>query len=131
MLTLDVNMPIKSATLFTRKNAVIFDMDIWHKRIGHVNVQRLKAMESKRIMTVLPRFASLEMQKICDACQFGKQARHPFVQDRNVSGQLLEVVHSDVWGPTKTRSLAGSSYYVAVIMLPLLMIIQERYGCTL
>ena len=44
-----------------------------------------------------------------------KQARHPFVQDRNVSGQLLEVVHLDVWGPTKTRSLAGSNYYVTFI----------------
>ena len=42
MFTLDVNMPIKNATLFTSKNAVISDMDIWHKQIGHVNVQRLK-----------------------------------------------------------------------------------------
>ena len=72
MFTLDVNMPIKKAALFTSKNAVIFDMDIWHKQIGHVNVQRLKAMESKRIVTGLPRFSSLKMQKICDVCQFGK-----------------------------------------------------------
>ena len=72
MFTLDVNMPIKSAALFTSKNAIIFDMDIWHKRIGHVNVQRLKAMESKRIMTGLPRFASSKMQKNCDGCQFKK-----------------------------------------------------------
>ena len=61
MFTLDVNMPTKSAALFTSKNAVISDMDIWHKQIGHVNVQRLKAMESKRIVTGLPRFASSEM----------------------------------------------------------------------
>ena len=73
MFTLDVSMPTKSVVLFTRKNVVIFDMDIWHKQIGHVNVQRLKAMESKRIVTGLaPRFSSLEMQKICDACQFEK-----------------------------------------------------------
>ena len=70
MFTLDVNMPIKNAALFTSKNAVISDMDIWHKRIGHVNVQRLKAMESKRIVTGLPRFASTKMQKVCNACQF-------------------------------------------------------------
>ena len=72
-------------------------------------------MESKSIMIGLLRFTFSKMQKICDACQFGKQARHPFVQARNVSGQLLEVVHSDVWGPTKTRSLAGSNYYVTFI----------------
>ena len=72
MFTLDVNMPIKNAALFTSKNAVISNMDIWHKQIGHVNVQRLKAMESKRIITGLPRFASSKMQKVCDAYQFGK-----------------------------------------------------------
>ena len=72
-------------------------------------------MESKRIVTGLRRFASSKMKKICNVCQFGKQARHPFVQDRNVSGQLLEVVHSDVSGPTKTRSLARSNYYVTFI----------------
>ena len=72
-------------------------------------------MEAKRIVIGLPRFASIEMQKVYSACQFGKQARQPFVQDRNVSTRPLEVVHSDVWGPTKTKSLVGSSYYVTFI----------------
>ena len=72
-------------------------------------------METKHIVTGLPRFASTKMQKVCNACQFGKQARQPFVQDRNVSTRPLEVVHSDIWGLTKTRSLAGSNYYVTFI----------------
>ena len=115
MFTLDVSMLIKSFSLFTIKNVVILDMDIWHKWIGHFNVQRLKSMDSKHIVTGLPRFTSLEMQKVCNACQFGKQARQPFSQDRNVSTRPLEVVHLDVWDPTKTRSLVGSSYYVTFI----------------
>ncbi len=32
------------------------DMDIWHKRIGHVNEQRLKSMQSSGIVTSLPKF---------------------------------------------------------------------------
>ena len=72
-------------------------------------------METKHIVTGLPRFASTKMQKVCNACQFGKQTRQPFVQDRNVSTRPLEVVQLDVWGPTKTKSLAGSSYYVTFI----------------
>ena len=72
MFTLDVSMSTRSVALFTSKNVVISNMDIWHKQIGHVNVQWLKSMETKRIVTRLPRFGSIEMQKVCSACQFGK-----------------------------------------------------------
>ena len=72
MFTLDVSMPTRSATLFTSKNAIISNMDIWYKQIEHVNVQRLKSMETKCIVIGLPRFGSTKMQKVCNACQFGK-----------------------------------------------------------
>ena len=50
-----------------------------------------------------------------NACQFGKQSRHAFAKERNVSERPLQVIHSNVWGPTRTASLAGSSYYVTFI----------------
>ena len=40
MFTLDVKVPVGSDMMYTQKNAVVADIDIWHKRIGHVNVQR-------------------------------------------------------------------------------------------
>ena len=40
MFTLDVKVPENSDMLYTQKNVVVADIDIWHKRIGHVNVQR-------------------------------------------------------------------------------------------
>ena len=40
MFTLDVSMPQVKATMFAHgRTGVIIDIDIWHKRIGHVNVQ--------------------------------------------------------------------------------------------
>jgi hypothetical protein len=39
MFTLDVNMPEVEATMFAQGAGVVADMDIWHKRIGHVNEQ--------------------------------------------------------------------------------------------
>ena len=74
MFTLDVNIPEVKAAMFAHGAGVVADTDIWHKRIGHVNVQRLKAMQSKEIVTGLPKFKVDNMQKICEACQFGKQA---------------------------------------------------------
>ena len=48
MFTLDVSMPEVKAALFAQGAGVVADVvDIWHKRIGHVNEQRLQSMQSK------------------------------------------------------------------------------------
>jgi transposase InsO family protein len=55
------------------------------------------------------------MHKICEACQFGKRTKNVFPHDKNVSKRVFDVVHSDVWGPTKTASMGGCRYYVSFI----------------
>ena len=50
MFTLDVDMPELSVAMFAQGTAVVADIDIWHKRIGHVNVQRLKSMQAQNIV---------------------------------------------------------------------------------
>ena len=105
---------------------MITDIDIWHKRIGHVNVQRrLKTMQSQNVVVAgLPNFQISDMQKVCEACQLGKQTRHAFPHEKHVATRPLKLIHSDVWGPTKNNLLSQ----VADTMLLLWMIIQERYG---
>ncbi len=36
-----------------------------------------------------------------------------FPHDKNVNKRALDVVHSDVWGPTKMTSMGGCRYYVS------------------
>ncbi len=69
-------------------------------------------MQSSEIIIGLPKFKVDGMHKICEACQFGKQTKNVFPHDKNVSKRALDVVHSDVWGPTKTTSMGGCRYYV-------------------
>ena len=38
MFTLDVNVPEINAVMFAQGSNVVADVEIWHKRIGHVNV---------------------------------------------------------------------------------------------
>ena len=45
MFTLDVDIPEVQAAMFMHGRGVIVDIEIWHKRIGHVNTQRLKSMQ--------------------------------------------------------------------------------------
>jgi hypothetical protein len=115
MFTLDVNMPKVNSMLFTHGKGV-GDIGIWHKRVGHVNLQRLKLMEKQNLVGGLPKFGTKEvMSKVYETCQLGKQARHPFpAQTTHVSSKPLEMIHSDMW-TTKTKSIRGCRYYVSFI----------------
>ena len=89
---------VKSA-MFAKSLKADTDTELWHKRICHINLNKLKAMQSKGVVIGLPTFKEKEIEGVCEACQFGKQHQHPFPKERNVSKGLLDVVHSDVWGP--------------------------------
>ena len=112
---LNVNVHKVEVALFAQGAHVVANVDIWHKFIGHVNEQRLRSMQSKQIVAGLPKFKVDGMHKVCAACQFGKQSRGSFPHERNVCKKPLEGIHTNVWGPTKTRSLARRSYYVTFI----------------
>ena len=82
--------------------------------IGHVNIQMLKSMQTQSIVAGLLKFRVDGMQKVCEACQMGKQARHAFPHNVEVSNRKFGVIHLDVW-TTKVASLGGCYYYVSFI----------------
>ncbi|MCO5548010.1 hypothetical protein L7F22_001466 [Adiantum nelumboides] len=51
MFTLNVNMLEMNAAMFAQGSSVVADVEIWHKWIGHANVQRLKLIQSKELVT--------------------------------------------------------------------------------
>jgi len=68
MFTLDGGIPAMSAAMYAKGKGVVADIDIWHKCIGHANVQRLKLMQSKGFVTGLPMFKVAKFHKVCEAC---------------------------------------------------------------
>jgi hypothetical protein len=68
-------------------------------------------MEKQNLVGGLPKFGTEEvMLEVYEACQLGKQARHPFpIQTTRVSSKPLEMIHLDVW-TTKTESIGGYKY---------------------
>jgi transposase InsO family protein len=73
-------------------------------------------MEKQKLVGGLPKLGAEEvMLEVCETCQLGKQARHPFpAQTTHVSSKPLEMIHSYVW-TTKTESIGGCKYYVSFI----------------
>jgi len=115
MFTLDVNMPKVNSMLFTHEKGTR-DIGIWHKRVGHVNLQHLKLMEKQNLVRGLFKFGTEEvMLEVCEACQLVKQARHPFpIQTTHVSSKPLEIIHLNMW-TTKIKSIGRCKYYVSFI----------------
>ena len=58
----------------------------------------------------------LNKDKICNACQLKKQTRR-FFKSKNVvsTSTPLELLHLDLFGPTRTTSLGGSKYGLVVV----------------
>ena len=81
---------MKSA-MFAKSTKADSDIELWHKRIGHINLNKLKEMQSKAVIIRLPTFKEKEIESVCETCQFAKQHRHPFPKERNV----VEIILAD------------------------------------
>ena len=72
---------VKSA-MFAKGLKADTDIELWHKKIGHINLNKLKVMQSKGVVIELPMFKEKEIEGVCEACQLDKQHRHPFLKER-------------------------------------------------
>jgi hypothetical protein len=88
--------------------------ELWHKRLGHFNQETLMQMQKKKMVQGMPKLE--EEIKVCSSCQYGKQNRLPFPQNKAWRAtKKLQLIHTNVAGPLKTISLNGSRYYIAFI----------------
>ena len=95
----------EQATIHKEDSNTLF----WHRRLGHFHHAALLFMKKNNLVKGLPDLE--EELPMCADCQYGKQTRLPFPQDRNWRAtQKLQLVHTDVGGPLKTPSLKGSKY---------------------
>lgn len=84
---------------------------LWHQRLGHINMRSLKNLESMSTGMKLKN----DENKLCEACLEGKMTKKPFKPSESVSTKPLRLIHSDVCGPMKVKSLGGSRYFVTFI----------------
>jgi hypothetical protein len=86
---------------------------LWHERMGHIGEKGLRAMHNKGMVEDFPE-CNLEVD-FCEHCIYGKQSRVRFPSGATRENGILELVHSDVFGPVSVPSLGGSLYYVSFI----------------
>jgi len=91
------------------------DSWLWHKHLSHVHFDFLNKVVSKDLVVGLPKI-KFENDKLCDACQKGKQTRVSFKPKNIVStSKPLEFLHLDLFRPSRTRSLGGNCYGFVIV----------------
>ena len=88
------------------------DTSLWHRRLGHMSEKGIKMLLSKGKLPEL-KFIDFDM---CESCILGKQKNVSFLKTgRTPTTEKLELVHTDLWGPSPVASLEGSRYYITFI----------------
>ena len=91
------------------------DSWLWHRRLGHASMKTLSKLVKNDLIVGLPKLC-FDKDKICDACQFGKQVRNSFKSKNSVStSRSLELLHIDLFGPMDVLSIGGKSYGFFVV----------------
>ena len=77
-----------------------------------MNEKGLKILVGKNLLPGL----KLYNIDLCEHCIYGRQRRVSFFRGGHVRKKnVLELVHSDVFGPVNIKSLGGASYFVTFI----------------
>ena len=91
------------------------DSWIWHRRLAHAHMDLLNKLSKNDLVVGLPKL-KFSKDKICDACQKGKQVKTSFKPKNIVStSRPLQLLHMDLVGPSRIRS-RGGNYYILVIV---------------
>lgn len=81
--------------------------DIWHQRLGHPS----RHIKIRGIDMSL----GDENNKGCDVCLRAKQTRSQFYLSENKTEFPFQLVHCDLWGPYKMKSISGASYFLTIV----------------
>ena len=75
----------------------------------------MSKLTKKTLVKGLPK-VGYERNRLCDACQLGKQTRNIFKPKNIISTtKPLELFYMDLFGPTRTTSLKGKRHGLVIL----------------
>jgi hypothetical protein len=92
-------------------NTTRSQINTWHSRLGHASRKVVKRILRNNNLLTSQESVS---HYVCDACQQAKSYQLPYSSSTSMSKVPIELVYSDVWGPT-LESVGRKQYYVSFI----------------
>ncbi|CAI7818027.1 unnamed protein product [Closterium sp. NIES-54] len=91
---------------------------LWHHRLGHPSLLRLRGMASRLLVSGLPRSLPPLPQgpgPTCVPCVEGRQRAAPHSSQFSPTEAPLQTLHMDVWGPARVRGQGHKRYFLLVV----------------
>ncbi|CAI7914672.1 unnamed protein product [Closterium sp. NIES-54] len=91
---------------------------LWHHRLGHTSLPRLRGMHSRLLVSGLPRsLPSLPRSPAppCLPCVEGRQRAAPHSSEFPPTTSPMQTLHMDVWGPAPVGGTDQERYFLHVV----------------
>jgi len=82
---------------------------LWHFRLGHPSFYYLRHLFPKLFLNKNP--ASFQ----CEICELAKHCRTYFPAQPYKPTKPFSVIHSDVWGPSRIKTITGKRWFITFI----------------
>lgn len=96
-------------------NAAVEAIDkttLWHSRLGHMSEKGLQLLVKNDLL----KKNEISVLKKCEPCILGKSHKLSFKTGKHTSTEVLQYIHSDLWGsPNVTPSLSKCQYYISFV----------------
>ncbi|CAI7882744.1 unnamed protein product [Closterium sp. NIES-53] len=90
---------------------------LWHHRLGHPSLPRIRGMHSRLLVSGLPRSLSPlppSPAPPCLPCVEGRQRAAPHSSSFPLTTTPLQTLHMDVWGPARISGQSRERYFLLV-----------------
>src|SRR5512141_1382666 len=84
---------------------------LWHCRLGHIGVKRMKKLHADGILESL----DYESLGACEPCLMGKMTKTRFYGTMERATDLLEIIHTNICGPMSVDAHGGYCYFLTFI----------------
>ncbi|GJE95983.1 hypothetical protein PsYK624_121760 [Phanerochaete sordida] len=92
------------------------DLTLWHRRCAHINVDGLRDVRAKSLVTGMHITSPAAPDPICEPCILGKHRRHDIPRkSTSRAPRLLSLIHSDLKGPLPVATPEGYRYWITFI----------------
>ncbi|GBL87266.1 Retrovirus-related Pol polyprotein from transposon TNT 1-94 [Araneus ventricosus] len=96
------------------------DFKKWHARLGHLNkidiMNAIKNCSFEGLKCSNIKFSNIDISNFdCEICIKGKLTKSPFTNVHSRSNVKLKILHTDLCGPMKVRSIGNARYFITFI----------------
>ncbi|GJX65343.1 zinc finger, CCHC-type containing protein [Tanacetum coccineum] len=81
---------------------------LWHCRLGHISKKHIEKLQHDRLLNS----TDIKSFEKCVSRMSEKMARKPYSHQVERAKDLLGLIHTDVYGPFRTVSRQGASYFI-------------------